>query len=48
MLHMDKVELRCEEVFSSAWEVGTEEVDRIVGLKDSLAGGDAEDEQRLC
>ncbi len=26
-----------EEVFSSAWEVGTEEVDRIVGLKGSSA-----------
>jgi catechol 2,3-dioxygenase-like lactoylglutathione lyase family enzyme len=26
-----------QEVFSSAWEVGTEEVDRIVGLKDSSA-----------
>ena len=26
-----------EEVFSSAWESGTEEVDRIVGLQDSSA-----------
>jgi catechol 2,3-dioxygenase-like lactoylglutathione lyase family enzyme len=26
-----------EEVFSSAWEVGSEDVDRIVGLKDSSA-----------
>src|SRR2546427_5727479 len=26
-----------EEVFSSAWEVGTAVVDRIVGLKDSSA-----------
>lgn len=26
-----------EEVFSSTWEVGTETVDRIVGLKDSSA-----------
>jgi len=25
------------EVFSSAWEVGTEEVDRIVGLQNSSA-----------